>query len=261
MNLKMRKGAKYTFIFFASALVIVPTSLYISYRVQHKEWVYQSNIGKNGYWNNDHSIYTIEGAYPWTFDKDNDRIPSNKQKNNFYPWKYGNNQKRLDGPIDKNIDNWVYDKENIQNTTYLFKNKKDFINLFLKVNPNKYIDENSVIKEYKKLLDNIDFNQKDLILLNNYVNIFMPYNGDRRKLGWDIKEYSYDDSNKTLKLKWYENYEQKKYWWKSNCKWGCAVDKALGSNYWYRSFFIIVDKTSLNNYKDLKINMEYEWIK
>ncbi|WP_157771825.1 hypothetical protein [Mycoplasmopsis bovirhinis] len=253
----MRRGLKYSLIFLGSALLIVPTSLYTLYRIEHKEWTEHSKIYFNNYWNDNHTLYTLEGAYPSTFYKDNDRISKDKQVEPSSAWEYGNNPER----IDKDADNWVYSKENVQNTTYLFKTKKEFIDLFLNLQPERYVDENTITKQYKELLDKVDFAQQDIILLNNYVNIFMPRDGDRRKLGWDIKEYSYNDSNKTLTLKWDENYEQKQYWWKSNCKWGCAVDKALGSNYWYRSFFIIVDKTSLNDYKDLKIEMEYEWLK
>lgn len=261
MKKTLKKIIKYSSIFLTSTLVIVPVSLYTWYRVEYNQFISHSNINSNTYWNKDRTLFTLEGLSPQLFSKDNDRFTSNDQNILYSHWEYGNISERLNENVDQSVDNWVYAKKNIQNTTYLFKNKNEFINLFLKINPNYYKDANFINKEFKELLDTVDFSQKDIILLNNYITTSMPGRGDRRKLGWDIKNYNYNDSTKTLKLNWDKNYQQNhKYTWIGyNNIW--VSDKALGSNYWYRSFFIIVDKTNLSDYKDLKVEMEYEWLK
>ncbi|ATO30730.1 hypothetical protein CO229_01170 [Mycoplasmopsis bovirhinis] len=266
-KINKRRVIKYSLLaFFTLGIITVPSSLWVLYTNDRKKQDEYSKIAKHSYWNSEKNIWTIEGVGPQVFLVDKDKIDQEDKKHlyqtsDFIPgssstfylfYKYNNYLNQNDLHQNKY---YKYKTEQIKNTSYLFKSQSDFAALLKKNQSNYYTDDFIVTNKYKELLDSINFETHDLLMLNNYSTVKIAQS-DNRELQWNITDFNFDNQNNKIQINFKYNDKLRKFTFFDDTKTIYYIE--LGADNWYKTYFLIIPKSSAQNANDLEIKFEYK---
>ncbi|BBA22179.1 hypothetical protein MBVR141_0217 [Mycoplasmopsis bovirhinis] len=255
---------------FGFGLLAIPLTLISIYFIEREKINRLSRIGVHTYWNTTKKVWTKEGYSPILFWVDLDRVTEeDKQKYQQHKLLYPEHQesKYYDATgiaysyfnyIDySNYPNstpkWI--TKNITKTTYLIKSEEGFIKLLQTKNPTYYSEKTQITSEFNELLNNIDFNKQDLLILNNY-NSQIFARSDNREKKLNINDLIFDKDAKKLKISFSYNDKYNFYILHNDAIY--ASNTAVGSNNWFKTYFLIIDKSDATSPDDLYMDFVYK---
>ncbi|MBG0730764.1 hypothetical protein [Mycoplasma sp. 'Moose RK'] len=253
--LKNPKSKFWTFFsvgmwFWIQSTILLSVGGYLIYVYDSQNQNELSKISEYQFWNTKKNVLTFEGKFPRLFIDNINKLTDEEIKIKIDSKKVLDYRDFSDNYVYISKNSLLFKKQKQENennkqlyNTYLIKNKQDLVDLIAlnqgksTFTTNEFFLKSSVKKDVDKLFETIDLSKKDVIILNNYVSQLFGIWGDRREKGLNLVDFSFNEKTKTIKLNWkFQDYRKRS-----------AINQAIGSYDWFKSYFLVIDKNKINN--------------